>query len=252
MSIDPNQINPIEKDLMLNYIREYYEIFYWDKQKNNPIAAVKPQPKPKSEPKPEPVVVEKPKPAPPKPKPEPVVVTPKPKPLVVTPPVPKPKPEPKPVVVEEVAEVIDIVSTPPKKTVEEKPKPKPKPKKEPVKFEFKPAPKIVDKTKELDAESEELFETKEAKELSEKLSLSPIMDLNKAFGLNDRMLYTNELFNGDNNVYKETMAVLNSFNSLEQAKVYLIQNVAGKYDWTSKKRKKQAKEFIKTVSRKYV
>lgn len=263
MNDDQDHISPIEKDLMLNYVREYYELFYWDKEQTKP----KPSPiKPKPKAKPEPVVVQKPKPKPPKPKPkpEPIVVTPKPEPVVVTPPAPKPKPkpepvvvapkpEPTPVVVEEVAEVIDVVSTP-KKIVEEKPKPKPKPKpkKEPVKFEFKPAPKIEDKTSELDAESEALFETKEAKELSEKLSLSPIMDLNRAFGLNDRMLYTNELFSGDNNVYKETMAVLNSFNSLDQAKVYLIENVALKYNWTSKGKKKQAKEFIKTISRKYV
>ena len=204
MSDDQDHISPIEKDLMLNYVREYYELFYWDKQQDLPkTSPSKSKPKAKAEP----VAAPKPKPAPPKPKPEPVVATPKPKPVEVKPPAPKPapKPEPKPVVVEEIAEVIDVVSTPPKKVVEEKPKPK----KEPAKVVFKPAkPKTKAKESELDPESEALFETKQAKELSEKLGLSPIMDLNKAFGLNDRMLYTNELFSGDNNVYKETMAVL--------------------------------------------
>ncbi len=248
MSDDQDNISSIEKDLMLNYVREFYEVFYWEREQQSA-----PKPKPKATytpPKPKPIV-----PPPPPPKPEPVVATPpppKPEPVKVEPPKPKPispppPPKPKPVV-EEVRTVVDKVVAPPVK--EEKPAPPP-PKPEPAKVE-PPKAKVVEPKSDVDPESEALFETKKAKELSEKLSLSPIMDLNRAFGLNDRMLYTNELFGGDNNVYKETMAILNSFNSMEQAKVYLIENIAGKYNWTSKGKKKQAKEFIRTVSRKYV
>lgn len=236
MNDDQDNISSIEKDLMLNYVREYYEVFYWDKEQTAIKVESKPIKKP-TPPKPEPVIY-----TPPPPKPKPVVETPtppKPIPVVVAP----PKPEP---ILEEVTEVVEVISTPPK----ELPKTE-APKKEPAKFVFTPSKPKEEKKDDIDPESEELFETKKATDISEKLGLSPIMDLNKAFGLNDRMLYTNELFNGDNNVYKETMGILNSFNSLDQAKVYLIENIAGKYNWTAKGKKKQAKEFIRTISRKY-
>lgn len=260
MSEDPEHISPIEKELMLNYVRDYYEIFYWDKVVSSPSPAPKPTPKknytppkPKKEVAPTPpikeeVVAPAPKPKP-KPKPKPVVVTPTPKPK----PQPKPKPvvvappKPKPVMKEVVKEV------PPKpKPVEQPASKAPEPKKEPIKVVKPVQPKIIEKVIDVNPESEALFKIKKGKELSDRLGLAPIMDLNRAFGLNDRMLYTNELFSGDNNVYKETMAVLNSFNSMEQAKVYLIENIVSNYEWTSKGKKKQAKEFIRTISRKYL
>lgn len=255
MAASPEQINSIEKDLMMNYIRNFYEHFYHDTatdstiQKNTVIEIASP-------PKVKPTVSVTP----------PTVHVPTPPPVIEK----TPKVEPKKVEIPTpIVEKIEEVKTPviQETVVEEIPVTKvDEPivkeevrKKEPVKFDFKlplrkpvqPAP-ATPPSMEIDEESAALFESKKATELSEKLGQSPIMDLNKAFGLNDRMLYTNELFGGNNNEYKETMGVLNSLNSLEQAKIYLIENIAGKYAWTAKDKKKMAKDFIKTISRKYV
>ncbi len=234
MADDSDNMNPIERDLMLNYLRELYEAFYWEKnQETSSTTKVKTTP-----PKPEPIVVH----TPPPPKPEPVVIhtppPPKPEPVVVNTPPKPPKPEPV------------VVHTPPP--------PKPEPvvveKKEPVKFEFKvPQPRNTPEPKPVESnDSSVLFESKTARDLSDKLGLAPIKDLNRAFGLNDKLMYTNNLFGGDNNVYKQTMETLNSLNSFDEAKQYLIKNIAGKYNWTSKKNEKQAKDFIRTISRRYI
>ncbi len=244
MAIDKDNINPIERDLMLNYLRDLYESFYMEKSAPAPTA---PKQK-KTPPKPEPVKVVAPPPPPP-PKPEPVPLAPKVnlkeevedlnreiKEIMVETPAPKPEP---------------VKKAAPKPA----PEPEQEPDKKPKKFKFEePVMKVKSKksNQDIDDESEALFEQKTATELSEKLSLSKITDLKKAFGLNDRMMYTNQLFGGDNQLFNETLEVLNSFNSLQQAKLYLIENVARKNGWTGKAKQKQAKEFIRTIQRKYV
>ncbi|MGK0390651.1 MAG: hypothetical protein ACI94Y_003410 [Maribacter sp.] len=250
MSNDPEDISPIEKELMLNYVKDYYEIFYWDKV-NAATAIPSPKPTPTKTypaPKPKKEVV-----APtPTPKLKPVVIAAKP--VIIAAPKPKPLPVAKEKeVVKETAPNPPVVqksvekATPIIKTLTPAPK-----KEETVKIIKPVQPKFMEKVIDIDLESEALFTIKKGKEISDRLGLSPIMDLNRAFGLNDRMLYTNELFDGDNNVYKETMAVLNSFNSMAQAKIYMIENIVSNYEWTSNGKKKQAKEFIRTISRKYI
>ncbi len=249
MSLDTDNVSPIERDLMLSYVREFYEVFYLEKPSVVPLTTstrpkATPVP-PKVEPKP--VVEVTPPPAP---KVEPVrVYTPPPPPkaepvAVYTPPPPviEPKPEP----------VQEVKVTPPvvEKVVEE---PKPR---EIKKFNFIPPPprnavKTTPITKS-NGDGVDLFDTKSTNDISGKLGLSKIEDLKRAFGLNDKMMYTNELFGGDNNVFKNAMEELNSFSSFDQAKVYLMKNVAGKYNWTSKSKSKLAKDFIKTISRRYI
>ena len=48
------------------------------------------------------------------------------------------------------------------------------------------------------SELSELFQTEQINELSDKLSFSPISDLTKAMGLNERIFTVNELFGGNN------------------------------------------------------
>jgi hypothetical protein len=161
-------------------------------------------------------VVETPPPPPPK-----VEVTPEPP--------PKPEPAPRPIIVEkpkvEKREPVVRVAPPP---------PVPKPAKA----------KISD-------EQEELFEFKEATDLSERLSQSPIKDLNKAMGINERILTTNELFDGNGDAMKDALSTINRLSNFEEAKDYLA-NIAEIYDWTSKKKKKKAIVFVKLVRRRFV
>lgn len=96
-----------------------------------------------------------------------------------------------------------------------------------------------------------LFEMKQAKELSEKLSERPVTDLTKAFAINDKLLYINELFGRDGESFNETLKLLNKFEAMDEAKS-LLMSLAEQYDWTEEERMEIAQSFIKTVRRKYV
>ncbi len=103
----------------------------------------------------------------------------------------------------------------------------------------------------LNSELVEMFEIKEAKELSEKLSSMPIKDLSTAMGINDRFLIVNELFNGDNAAFKDCVEHINSLDSYEEAKSYLLTNAAQKYDWSAVEKLKKAAGFISLVQRRF-
>lgn len=117
-------------------------------------------------------------------------------------------------------------------------------------IEEKPQPKITTRPP-VSPELEELFAFETAKELSEKLGQMPIADIRKAMGLNERIFTVNELFGGDKEAFDATLSVLNKLNSFEEAKAYLMQGVATKYNWTERDRVKKAKAFIKLVKRRY-
>jgi hypothetical protein len=97
----------------------------------------------------------------------------------------------------------------------------------------------------------ELFQFKKAEDLSEKLDSTPIDNIQKAMGLNERILTQNELFRGDKNSFDTTVKKLNSLNSFDEARNYLSDEIIPVYDWTHEDRVKKAQEFIKLVKRKY-
>lgn len=95
-----------------------------------------------------------------------------------------------------------------------------------------------------------LFAFKQAKELSEKLSQQPIKDLQTALSINDKLLYTNELFGRQHNILNDTLQTLNRFEDMSQAKNFLM-SIAEQYDWTNEEREDIAQSFIKTIRRRY-
>ena len=96
-----------------------------------------------------------------------------------------------------------------------------------------------------------LFEIKEAKELSEKLSNMPITDLKTAMGINDRFLTINELFGGDGEAFNSVVSHLNQLGSYDEAKSYLLSNVAETNNWSAPEKLKKAANFINLVQRRY-
>lgn len=96
-----------------------------------------------------------------------------------------------------------------------------------------------------------LFEEKQAKELVDKLAETPLADLKKGIPLNDRLLFTSELFAGDGQAFEKALGALNSFSNFEEARDYLVQTCAVYYTWTDKKRLETAKTFIRLVRRRY-
>ena len=78
-----------------------------------------------------------------------------------------------------------------------------------------------------------------------------IADLKKAIPLNDRLLYTSELFAGDGKAFEEALATLNTVRNFEEARDFIVQSCAVYYTWTEKKRLDTAKAFIKLVRRRH-
>lgn len=103
-----------------------------------------------------------------------------------------------------------------------------------------------------DPEMDELFEIKTTAELSDKLANSPIADLTKAMGLNEKIFTVNELFGGNQSEMDNILLALNGLGSFEEAKSLLRRSVASKYNWTEVTRLKKAKNFIRLVRRRYL
>lgn len=214
LSKDPENTVRIDVDIMASYVRELYDAIL--SESNNYVAPKAEPAQPMRHPH-RPAVTEPPVEIAPTPPPPPVIAE-------VPPPAPPPPAREEP----------PAPAPPPPPPVEE---PKPAPPPRPV------APTA--------GGLEVLFEEKQAKELSEKLAESAIADLKKAIALNDRLLYTSELFAGDGKSFETALAALNDFSNFEQARDYIVLNCAVQYTWTDKKRLDIAKAFIKLVRRRY-
>lgn len=68
-------------------------------------------------------------------------------------------------------------------------------------------------------------------ELSDKLKETPIKDLRKAIGINDRFLYINELFRGDEAMYERSIKTINGFNIYAEAEYWIIRELKTKLGW---------------------
>jgi hypothetical protein len=218
INLNKGPMAAIERDLMLSYIRQLYEIYLEDGMP--PVqTAVPPQPsKPEAiKPAPKAQVIEPPKPVY---TPLKAVDTPKP-----------PAPKEELLVVREVPPPLPVVPayTPPKPT---------------------PTPVPPHGTGANRAKINALFTVQSSNDLSERLSTRPIADLTKAFAINDRLLYVNELFGKDADSFNESLKLLNKFERMEEAKSLLV-SLAEQYDWTQDERMEIAQGFVKTVRRKY-
>ena len=88
------------------------------------------------------------------------------------------------------------------------------------------------------------------KSLADKLQSQPIESLTKAIGLNERFLYTNELFDGDVAAFNRALNELNHLNDLDEARRFVHHQFVSKYSWQSKK--PTADSFMDLVERRYL
>ncbi len=211
MNATPGAMSSIERDLMLSYIRQLYEVFL-----DSP--APQPAPKPVQAPA---TPVQQARPEPPAPAPKET------SPVAPPPPAPEPAPQPAP---------------PPQPQVITPPPPKPQ-----------AAPPVVKTPAQAKptAAFESLFTAKSSGDLSDKLSRQPIADLTKAFAINDRLLYINDLFGKDQNAFVESVRLLDRFQDLSEAKGLLI-NLADQYNWLAEERAETAHSFVQLVQRRYI
>ncbi len=239
MSTDEKNISTIERDLMLNYIRQLYEVFL----EGAVISAIKNEPSPAPKIKENvvrqnndaesempdvygtrdrvfasstPIIIEKeivkteaqrkveePKYEAP---PQPVYVAP----VYVAPLVEQPKPQPKPI------EVTRTV-----------------------------APKVS-------ASISALFDEVSSNELSDRLSNQLVADLTRGLGLNDKLLYQNNLFSNNKAAFDEVLKDINAMSSFDSARAF-VTDIADRYSWdATEEKKKIARDFIRYMRRRFV
>jgi hypothetical protein len=82
------------------------------------------------------------------------------------------------------------------------------------------------------------------KDMASKLQNKPIHDLTKAIGINDKFLFTKELFNGNAELYAKTIYKLNEFSDINDALIYVQEN----FSWDDKN--EAANQLMELVRRK--
>ncbi len=252
MEMKGGNVPAIERDLLLENIRELYEFFVMAEANAASVPTRSTPPAP-----PHPPLTRDTTPPPPPP-PAPVREVPKyeaPEPPKPARKVERPADYKPPRIIEIPDSMKDEVPTPSVPTYTPPtppPPPPPPPAPEPVKVvEPTPPPAPTPTPAKADApEFDTLFEHKAARELSEKLSERPIADLTRAVGYNDKMLYTNELFGGELVSFNSAVSRINSMGSFAEARKYLA-HLAEQNNWTSPKKTGSAKSFIKLVRRRF-
>jgi hypothetical protein len=68
-------------------------------------------------------------------------------------------------------------------------------------------------------------------ELIEVLKETPVKDLRKAIGINDRFLFINDLFRGDESMYERSIKTINGFNIFPEAEYWINRELKVKLGW---------------------
>ncbi|MGB3800472.1 MAG: hypothetical protein WA952_11720, partial [Lewinella sp.] len=222
----------LERDLMLGYLRDLYSIYLEVGTESEGPARSAPPPPKRETPvtPPEPPKPTTPPPAPPKPK-EPEVPATRPEPAAPSTPPELPDAPVPPPAAPPVAEHTARID--PK--YDDRPAPNPP----------KPAP-----TTNNSAEVEALFhETDNGNGLGNRLGRQRVADLTRALSINNRVLFANKLFNG-NEELNDALKSLNLKGSMANAKPMLV-DLAQQHRWSTEEREETAREFIDLVRRRY-
>jgi hypothetical protein len=86
-------------------------------------------------------------------------------------------------------------------------------------------------------------------EVAGKLSETPIRDLKKAIGINDRFVFINELFRGDEAMYERSIKTINNFSIYPEARYWMERELKIKLGWDDSKPATQ--EFYSLVRRRF-
>ncbi|MEL6122226.1 MAG: hypothetical protein AAFR14_00780 [Bacteroidota bacterium] len=97
-----------------------------------------------------------------------------------------------------------------------------------------------------------LFVAPSVDDLGSKFSMTPILDISRAMGINDRILMINQLFDGDQARFNQTINKLNSLNDFGAAQQMLTDGIADQRNWDKPLKVEIAKRFIHLVRRRYL
>ena len=86
-------------------------------------------------------------------------------------------------------------------------------------------------------------------EIATALQEVPIRDLRKAIGVNDRFLFVNDLFRGDENMYERSIKTINGFNIYPEAEYWIQRELKVKLSWPDNS--ESAKIFDQLIKRRF-
>ncbi len=108
----------------------------------------------------------------------------------------------------------------------------------------------VDAAKNADnVETNERF-NQDDNSLADRLKKSPVTDLKAAIGLNQRFLFSNELFNGNMEAFNRAVNELNHLESLNDARRFLEIQLVPKYEWNTDS--EVVVEFTELIERRFM
>lgn len=86
-------------------------------------------------------------------------------------------------------------------------------------------------------------------ELVEVLKETPVKDLRKAIGINDRFHFISELFRGDESMYERCIKTINSFNIYAEAEYWITRELKVKLGWEDSQ--PAVEQFYQLVKRRF-
>jgi hypothetical protein len=86
-------------------------------------------------------------------------------------------------------------------------------------------------------------------DLGDTLTEAPVRDLRKAIGVNDRYLFINELFRGDEVAYERSIKTINSFSIFAEAEYWIQRELKVKNGWDAGN--EMVAQFYQLVKRRF-
>ncbi|RYY19737.1 MAG: hypothetical protein EOO04_21385 [Chitinophagaceae bacterium] len=86
-------------------------------------------------------------------------------------------------------------------------------------------------------------------EIGHFLKESPVKDLKKAIGVNDRFVFINELFRGDEVMYERSIKTINSFRIMAEAEYWIERELKVKLGWDDTR--ENTRHFYQLVKRRF-
>ena len=86
-------------------------------------------------------------------------------------------------------------------------------------------------------------------DLKSTLNDSPVRDLRKAIGLNDRYVFINQLFRGDEVMYERSLKTINGFRILPEAEYWMERELKVKLGWDENR--ETTRHFYQLVKRRF-
>ena len=96
------------------------------------------------------------------------------------------------------------------------------------------APTVASKYKGQETLYDKISKNQQGATIAEKLSAKPVIDLRKSIGINERFAFINELFEGNQQLFMESIDKLNNMPIYDDARKVLYEELAGKMNWNTK------------------